>query len=798
MPWDKNSFIISLFIISLFLIPEANAIYDFTGYTNVNLGNNDTGITLNYTAGDCRIRMGSYNTFSSAAPFVTNIIWYSPDGNSLGIAGPTVENTNCNYYGATTLKTINRNITNNLYESSLSFTQSATSGYITTFTNYICENPGDWITLNINNVKGDRNNNCIYRKRSAVVSTNYDMFIGWINELFNDYDNCGSTNLSLWASSPCKGSAIATEDYTNIQWIYPFNSSAGIINYSFSGANFTFVVNTGIAAFNAMILDFETNTYTTLYTEFNNNSLTGTFATRSGQISLEPDKIYLLVFNIYANSINYLGAAYPPITKLDIYTYHGDFLCGEWSECSEGTKLRTCVDQNGKAPDKIETTICYGIAESAILGFEEYTTRDDVYKCIPGWFLGCNYAVTNVTRDDPLGWTSPLEELYGGRFNYFGMSQEWATERTRSLKMWYIPPKPGEPDATTGYTTCINSTMGFIPYLNKSISNDTLSVGYNITFPSAYMAMSFDVKGCSGQVVQHDALNNWLLGKLCPGQCYGYNCSGLPKSDYQFWISHDGTKITGSNYFGSADNFIAKNVSFDLSGLGLIPGEQYNIYFAVSPENLNDQTGDCVMFDNVRYSVLTGPFEAGLPNDNCESGCIGSTYYLATTMLNGKCSVETIPFSGYCGHNESITKREPFCSGDHTIARYNSKIGGYYGQNCPYGCIDSLEPHCLAEGETDITIPPSTIDEYLNLTLYDIPFWASLLILAFTVALPIILVRCGAKDVGIMWPMPLFGIVQFIFVLSLKGILPSYFMVMIGVIAGAIIAFFISKTVKGV
>ena len=317
----------------------------------------------------------------------------------------------------------------------------------------------------------------------------------------------------------------------------------------------------------------------------------------SGNTLLDANRLY-----VYAvGGTPAIGTARTHDINLTIDLAIADYVCGDWSDCDEeGLYTRVCIDSNGIQPDRVDSEPCSIIVlENATLGFEEFVRVDDVWKCTPTWFLGCGYELNTTLRDTPLNWT--IGENSFAKRDFLKMTEEWATEGSRSLKMWYIPPKRGEVIInSTGYpTSCGNATGGTVPYLSQNISNTTFRLSFNVTFPAENMLISFDTKGCENNVLQHSALldEGFIFNvTFCEQRCYARRCDDVPDSRYVFNIldTVTGLSVMGSPYFDRASTIIADTVTIDLSNLGLIVGRSYTLVFAVYPENLNDNT--CLLY----------------------------------------------------------------------------------------------------------------------------------------------------------------------------------------------------------
>ncbi len=394
------------------------------------------------------------------------------------------------------------------------------------------------------------------------------------------------------------------------------------------------------------------------------------------------------------------GVSYP----CDTDTTHCYGICDE----TTGKRTRTCTDVNGFQPQKPEIQDCsLIILENATLGFENSTTVNTILKCQPQWFpiVGCFYEIANVTLDRPGGDWLIVDPAYGDA-NFLQMTQEFATEGTRSLKMWQIPPKQGE---VIDASTCGNLTSSVIPTAVQVISNSTFSVVHNVTFPAENMQISFDVKKCNNQVLQHSALMDegiFFNVTFCNQRCYANDCSAEPKGGYVFNIVDPATTLS---IFGAAQYEDAQlntlSPTYDLSNLGIKPGHPYFLVFAISNENPNDATGTCVYFDNVRYEVTgENPFLK-----SCKSQCVGSRRIEASRTLNGSCFTVDQDPSPLCSDQataDAIENQENYCSSSSVLQTFIEKSAQHEPISCSEGFVCDPFPvqagtpgSCITEAE---------------------------------------------------------------------------------------------------
>ena len=566
--------------------------------------------------------------------------------------------------------------------------------YISTQNKYVIDTTNEYVNISVyNNTDSEDYVYNVYSVyENSVVQVNRDDIISRFNA--DNFGFCDTLSVARTKHNVTVGAVV------NIAYFYMiFNSTSGNIEWDVRAVG---LENTRISM--GLIYKFSDNTVV----EWHNQ--TGAITWSDSNSNLEEDTLYVLALGleIFAAYTSYIV----PDMSVLIDITQADYVCGEWSECDdEGYQYRDCVDINEVEVDKIESRSCsLIILSNATLGFEEFVRESDVWKCTPTWFLGCDYQLSQIYRDTPLNWT--IGETAIAKRDFLKMTEEWSTEGSRSLKMWYIPPKLGEVIInSTGYPeSCGNTTSGTVPYVSQNMSNTSFSVGYDITFPETNMILSFDTKGCGDQILQHSALIDtgiFFNVSLCIERCYASSCFGVPDSRYVFNVldTVTGSSVLGTPYFETASIDRADHVSVDISNLGLIAGREYTIVFAVYPENMENTDGNCVYFDNVRYESISESLIDSVLGGVCESRCLNEDYYEAKLLSSGECSVVVTKMSSLCSEfSEYIDKLEDFCSDSDTLERFNDDIADYETIDCINGCSAGS---CL------------TGDEVVEATLYD-------------------------------------------------------------------------------
>lgn len=513
---------------------------------------------------------------------------------------------------------------------------------------------------------------------------NYNVFLGGFgssgfikrdNYLTNGF-NCGGANGA---------------DYI----YYLFNSSAGNVTYSYESGN-------------PISVD-----WCLFYYPFNNpssiNSIGCSKSKTNTELSLMSNTLYVFALSSGTPALTY--STYWPHINLTIDLGIPDYECGEYSECINGIKQKTCIDKNGINSNRIETKSCSLVPlKEANLGFEKYETVS-VAKCAPTWFIGCGWQNSNISVDRPEGWDEyngvTWDALLPDNFHndIMIMSNEWATEGTRSLKMWNIPMMEGIPIDFSN--NCFNTSMGNFG-VNRSISNNSLYIGFNLSFPSENFHISYDARACSDIPKHHDALKTIFDIELCPSGYYG-NKEFYPTDNFRFDLVNSlDVSVFGQSFFlspldniindynGSAPRLLTRTYEFDLNGLGINANEIYSLRFIPWKENLMDTKGNCIMLDNVKIVSTEESYESLL--DGCDSKCLNGDYYEATLTASGSCAVVKHSKPYYCQSNTEIQNKilrlEPYCDGT-TYYIFNSKTAKYETSLNNSVCITELNEENL-------------------------------------------------------------------------------------------------------
>lgn len=732
--------------------------------------------------------MSSTNTFTSSGSFDSTISWRSPDDNIIGTNTLTgLVNTSCRSYGQTAFNSVPNNATTNYYESSITVTETADSGFVNTRTRYVCQSDQEFTIFTVGNVTDSRGF-CIYPSRFATGANT----VTWLGELSALYQRCG--DITPWIPvNPCIQSSFGNPART-YQYIYPFNSSSGNLIYDITAPDVRASTTiAGLVQYNITILDTSSDTQTNIgafsvTTAGAANAQVFQAASVSGSQSLTPNTQHLLIFS-YENEGGAVGSGFdqiqPPIAILNISTFAGDFVCGEFTECINGSHSRVCVDQFGVLPDEIETESCFDVPAHTIdLGFESAVdfVPPDIYICQKDWtVLGCTDNLQTITSSFPINWTISADaDLFTGDFrqNYIRITGDTSTVGTKSLQMNYIPPKPSEPiNNGTGGTICGNKTIGDFPFVTTGL-NQSMFVSINISFPSPFIQLRLDARKCSEQILQYDYTGDFL-GINCGKRCYAPNCTGEPKGKYRVGV-FDAQTLAGIVEFSDvAINSWTFHI-IDLSNAGLLINHNYTIIIVVNPETdtgIFDPDSHCVYFDNFRVTIT----ESALPE--CTTRCEGFDLLLANQ--NGDiCFFTRIANSPSCAPDidtaESFQNFEEVCI-DTTLHFFNNDTG-LWDQVEDSELCESLA--AVTEEDINITTPLEDTASYIE--FFDFLISPVFIYIIFSLIISGILsagiARITKNGDGVF---QVFGVTMMIFVLlgSLPGIAVIPIWISIAVIA---------------
>lgn len=751
----NKTWIIIPILLAFFFLPGvfATNFYEQSYFTSNVTGNPQTnyGLSFRTDSTNCTATFTVLTNITASGSFSMTTEYYSPDSTIIGSSFlPGSGNYLCLPQGSVSTTTgIGKT-----YEGKTKTTLiSGTSHTNTLESNYLCGTSSDWINISTSG----------YDKNSYGYSPNvffeYACINGPPNNNFfvNDTTqyNCGGLADRMITGSHyfCCGVGCVASNQNLGWWAMPFTTGAsGIIEYEYDSGSL-------YAAFEK-------------YGYYETADPSGTFI----ELTSTNDRLYLKAdtnYVFYSHGTAGTGGGYTPTINISINVYTPSWLCSDWSECSSGQQFRTCTDPSGKVPAKIEYQGCLDEAlASAVLGFEDYIDMSAYpqKECNKLWWPLCGDGVVNVNWNVPVGWyvVNPYER------RFIDMSTEAASEGSRSLKMWYIPPSTVPDSATRTY--CNWSNEGSYPQIYQDVSNTTFSIQYNITFPSSYMTFDIDTKACLETPIKYDG---W-----CGKECYGYqgNCTEIPSGKYIIILFDTVTLEHIVEYYGEAGTGWGTTL-FDVSDKGIIPGRDYRLVLAISPETVYDGHANCVYFDNLKYSVRASELSCETPS------CVGIDRYVPH-LIDDVCVYDIEKNSPECLSGSTKTKAEnyqDYCIPDTlTLNHYNNATGEWEQT------LNSSV--CIAESEESGIYEPNTFDQLLDFSyLIYAPIVISLIIAVVGAGILVWKIKVNEGS-GLIF------IVTFLSILtveSLVGLFPIWFVIVLIVVSGAAIAFYMSRTMGG-
>ena len=722
-----------------------------------------TSIPSIYWGEYCSSYLTLRTTAGSSGSYTLANLWLSPDDQIVATSNPQFNN-NVSCYLLNSAPITGGSSLNDFYESSSNTTHSAQTINTWLETTYDCDFDSDELFLYSNTADVDSfgNHPFSYIIRTATqcdsvgvcalnpLPDDVNVVIGHLETGY--YSNCG-TALTVDRSSfngfVC-GAAGNPQSWGRNDWsMTPFNSMAsGQVNVSITTREYSTsaqCIGTN-QTYQLYLWDTVTNSTTDL----------GRSVPYTGILTLQPEREYWLLLGsnrcgqkvgIETCTVDYVNTTF----NISVWAYEPVWDCTDWSECVGTVQSRVCIDPAGRVAAKIEYRTCaLGVLENATLGFESYEGVPatickgewNVFAQNYGVFSGyaCSHTPINITVSRPVNWTVTGDSLYFNRY-FMDFTSEWATEGSRSLKMWTIPPKEAEVDWDGSAVWCTNITRTNFPIIENLFSNDTMRANFNVTFPATNMRLTFDALKCDNVVQQHGALKliNITWGPVplidvtaCPELCYASSCSNIPTGQFYYdLVDVNSNSLLGTTQFIDMDVIQPTGrkatIELDLTNAGIEVGTNYTLSFAVFTQQQLDTNGNCIMLDNVRYDVLEESFLSIL-NGVCESRCVGDDYYQATSTSTGLCIVKKLKYSDVCQPSEfedDILNNSDYCKDSTTLRHYNRLIRDYEELDCETVCEDA---HCLSAEEYAI----SQEAEALLQSLYDPPLFLQSIITEFT------------------------------------------------------------------
>jgi hypothetical protein len=692
----KKALLPILLLFSLFLSANASA-YPFRSvYHDDGTVNNVITPPSFYsiTGQNCTGTFSLYATASNGgSPYTLGNAWYSPDSTFITSTSPpyTLSQT-CGLQGSYPLA---QNATSKFYETRTTTTTTASTTHTYQVAEYTC-NPATStgglsdVIIYTNTTSADVFGHRPYHylispwgycaggsQSEPALATQQASIIISMQEYADGCSTSGATTLN-WdydaastGSYTCPGSNFGGK---SVWVIVPFNGQyAGKVNVSLNSIS---VTNTNVACTLAK--------YIYLYDRSNGQwQNLGTGAPFSANLNLPvgtPREYYLAIGTVCTSgSISIQTLTWHNINyNLSISAYQPSISCGAYSNCTGGTRQRTCQDLNHTLPNwtDYDQTGCVPIfpTQSIFVGFDSGYAQDTFY-CNEGLyniFSGlCSRDPVTKSRNVPNGWYRSgyyvTDNISAGGTNYTGWVQDYvdvdltdyyapdSSTSEGALKIWFIPRKTFLPvyNFTTGRVWCQGTDTGQIASVTSyDTINSSFWVSRNITTLSPYMTFSYRAKKCSGTPsatpIQTAAfLGGCTLGCELAGNCANSGlCSnitappGLPTSFFgdDYYTGSGCPSDPPPSYLAvrirdlSTNLTDIQNYQKQITSVNWVTGYQedninnmsinhtYEISFSAYPQTSITQTqSNCILIDDVNINFRNQPAP-------CSSGCALEIY----------------------------------------------------------------------------------------------------------------------------------------------------------------------------
>lgn len=742
MDWGKKLMIFAVLLI--FFIPTVQA-YQITYY-----GMDDAGTTLRpyspsvYWAGTCTSNISLWATAGDSTAFSLSNRYLSPDDKIKGTSNPSFSsNITCRAFG-----TVDGGASlNGFYEGTVNTTHTADTINTWTRITYDCDYDanenflyyGSWLNDTYGNhpfgygiqggscfQNGGGCSNTLANEQSLVINTIQDGYYTTCGEELNpdvhgvEYHvtTCGGVNKDL---------------STNYWVVIPFNAMAsGVVNITIPN-RYGYLYNPAVGT---LLYQHQIYLWDTVLNATEN---LGTTIPYTDSKNLVPYRDYWLFIGTryYISNTNCgtgtMGVVHSYTNyTINMWAYEPNWNCEDWSDCTDSVETRLCIDPLGRvAPVEEFRTCSITVLENATLGFEDYYT-DFGLVCVPDWdvFQGCQYLTTpqNKTRRIPQGWNLTETNTTVPR-DYITMTNEWHSDGSLALKMWYIPPSNGEP---ISITTCGNLSYGRSPELQETNFTDVI-LETNITFPASNMLLSFDTRICHEVPEKHGGISEQFIfwNMSCDRECYGDCDSPLIFGNYRIYMFDQTNNEIILDFFDVAE-WMQKNISIDLTRADpqIVPYENYTLRIALDTGSEYTAFPFCAMFDNMRYEVIAEPLD-----DSCPRGCRGMNYWSFQIDSNGVATCTSEENSKKClsGNDEILYYEscERFCPdespGDELIPTDDCS------STHPDYDIVYDSPNCESATQEDIyddTVTATTLMQEGAELMHQRFFWALLITIA--------------------------------------------------------------------
>lgn len=599
----------------------------------------------------CVQEITPFITQASASSYDVSIDYYSPGTTIIGTSSQTgLSNIVCQNFGQITDSDTG-------LQSGVFVTESGTgSGFVFLQTRYTCTTSDDDFTYFVNRDDNSTNQDGKGFYPGALVTTSESSLpIITQESALGNFSTCEITNsyTSTRFEPTFDFACSIANDPCGVVMNFPFNTSeSGSVNI-FVDLNDTFScfghASSPFKNFNVSIVKDSDQTATNLYT-FRSVCSGAPFDTDgvilNQSFTLPKNEIYNLVFESEHPSTGFssdMGVRPPGVIKIDVDARIPDFECGEFNTCINGTQSRECIDQTGIFPNEIEFQDCFDlVAESSqVIGFEE--SEDFTFlECKKDPFF-CTASPQNIVIEVPVNWTSVVPTVNSSssivpaaRLAY--MTSEDSSNGFKSLLMVYNPPQYDFVVENAGGAhlpaVCGNGSTGYIPQVYGDVNNASNIIFTDITFPTPYITVAWDVALRTEPVVKYST-GNFLCS---PSElCYAQDCNQTPRGEYLVRLAPTSDIFnTIFEYNGEATEGF-DSVQVDLSDANLDAGTSYRLIFALNPDDAYEPDGYTVLFDNVRFSNFNNP--PGNPELGCTTFCNGTDLYTAIDF-NNTCTFE--------------------------------------------------------------------------------------------------------------------------------------------------------------
>lgn len=780
--------ILLVFFLTAICVSSVNAyVYDASFYMSDQTNpSNSLFAPSHYSSGTCNLTITGKDAFNTSSSVDVSMIYYSPDTTTIATytnAGVTTNQT-CMDMGNPHTSSTN----NSVFEMDSSLTNLGASDSKGTVRSRLqCSTTSNWIELYSDKTHLDLRNLQTggYHISTCEASSNTEHYIEE-----PQFQECNAIEY-VAAGNWLYGIGLNTSDRCTLgQWennifVYPFmTGETGEVMY-----DFTVYEGVGLPSAPDWTLRYykmENATTNVTITTTISPSVSGTHET--GHLYLEPNTQY--AFQLSLSLTNPVAAINHPTpdANISVMVYEPNWVCTDWSECENDYQSRTCVDPLGVASDKIESRSCLpDVSESIFLGFENsYSSGDSIMKCIRGWF--CSWNVQNISTEYPTNWN------VGNTYNRYllTMTGEWASEGSRSLKMWGLPAYMQIPTENMN-ETCYNSTTIDSPSVygeitNTSIINQTWT-SLNITFPSTYMQIRYDHKVCTKPAYKSD--NYWCKGIDYNESdiCYAKNgfCNATLSGRYCITLFDSDTLETVIRHCGYSSLEEGRNI-IDVSEIGINVSHNYTLLFIIAPEDPTSTESNCMYFDNVYLEYLNSELTC-----QEEPYCINKTRYIPT-LYNGSYCIYTLEQNHESCFDSSISSsvsnKEDFCDPDtNDFYQWNNITNEWE--------ITENATSCQVGANDTSSIPTGLENASLWLNTIGLGGFSGVLSFSFisiilSIIIPFIIIKYGKieKDAG--------AVFLVIFIVCLAGfttigLFPFWFAVALIIISGFILA----KTILG-